>query len=416
MPQPERSYDDLSASDTPATPPQVLDLGREKPPDAGDIVRRNQARYDHHQQCYELNCQRHEIFSEWLATPIRPARDKWFSAWRLVADGAASDDLDAVVNGIQAAATAFAEMDSVFSQWFRRAREWRRIANAIHPAFNGLIGFDTLETFAEWDSERRACLPALMAVKQDFFDWAFAVERLEALRRLHGQTSFLHCSLFVVPGRCLDLVALVMAEPSADQIRDFLKATRGPSWLAGLTGMLAVVVGPLLPDDVFSPADLPADDRQRNAARYLAKLTVHTFGQDGQGVRFARQYFPLPPSPPLAPMELLSWDEVSGGDTDAPDLGECEPVPPAPDAVKPVWNPEERVLTFGTWRFEYGKSAPSQEKILAAFQAADWPSAVRKSLPGNLSSVLQNMRSKLGTECPISFDADGAGGVRWQLK
>ena len=91
---------------------------------------------------------------------------------------------------------------------------------------------------------------------------------------------------------------------------------------------------------------------------------------------------------------------------------EPQPHPPA----QPNWNAKERVLTFGTWRFEYGKSAPSQEKILAAFQAANWPSALREYLPHNLGSILQNMRNKLGTECPISFDGDGACGVRWQPK
>jgi len=89
-----------------------------------------------------------------------------------------------------------------------------------------------------------------------------------------------------------------------------------------------------------------------------------------------------------------------------------QPVPPP----KPNWDAGERVLTFGTWRFEYGKSAPSQEKILAAFQAAGWPSAVQKSLPDNLSSILRNMKKKLGDGSPIAFDADGANGVRWKAK
>ena len=74
---------------------------------------------------------------------------------------------------------------------------------------------------------------------------------------------------------------------------------------------MAVAVGPLLPDDVFRPADLPTDDRQRTYARYLASLTIHTFGPVGRGVQFGRQYFPRPPSPmELQNADPKGWEQV----------------------------------------------------------------------------------------------------------
>ena len=104
-----------------------------------------------------MNCERHEIFAEWLATPIRPARVAWFSAWRLVADGTASEDSEAVVEGVMAAAIAYAEMEGIFSQWFRRAREWKKRAVAVYSGFNGLRGFDAVVGSAAKTSDSASC-------------------------------------------------------------------------------------------------------------------------------------------------------------------------------------------------------------------------------------------------------------------
>lgn len=419
MSQPEHPQDhrregsDSAESPPTPTPLQQSESESTNPHDAEEIVRRNLARYDHRQRCFKLNAERLKIFSECLATPIRPPRDDWFAAWRQIADGTASDDLDAVVVGIEAAVEAFAAMNSVVTHWFRRAREWLDRARPTHSGFNALVGFDTLESFAEWDSKDLEYLPAMLAAKQEVFDWALTIEQLRSLRAIYPQMSGYSCSVYTVPNHCLDLLALIIAGATTQQVRTFFGTTRGPNWLAGLAGVMAVVVGPLLPSDVFRPNDLPANECERGYARYLTNLTVYAFGHFNQCTQFAQRYFPLPTS---APTEIAQQGEAGGEGSDVSNSGTIEPVPPPPDAVKPVWNPEERVLTFGSWRLEYGKSAPSQEKILAAFQAAGWPSAVRKSLPANLCGILQNMRNKLGTEFPISFDADGAGGVRWQPK
>lgn len=80
----------------------------------------------------------------------------------------------------------------------------------------------------------------------------------------------------------------------------------------------------------------------------------------------------------------------------------------------PVWDRDARTLTFGEWAHTYVKSAPSQEQVLAAFEVAGWPRRVVRELPPNLAGVLRNMRRTLGEGCPLAFDGDGTGGVRWR--
>jgi len=87
-----------------------------------------------------------------------------------------------------------------------------------------------------------------------------------------------------------------------------------------------------------------------------------------------------------------------------------------PASVRPVWDAAARTLTFGEWSHEYVRSAPAQERVLAAFQKAGWPWRVVKELPDHLSGIIRNMGTTLGDGCPIEFEGDGTGGVRWKVK
>ena len=425
MSQPERSPDH-SRKETPSaespptpTPLQQAESGSADPHGAAVIVRLSQARYEREQRCLTLCAERLRIFSECLATPIRPARDAWFAAWRLVADGTASGDLDAVVGGLEAAAKAFAAMDSVVTQWFARAQEWHRRARPIHGGFNGLIGFDTLETFADWDAEASACLPAFLANKQDFLDWAVAVEGMQTLRSIHGQMWGHHNSLYAVPDDCLELLRLVMAAPTGGEIRAFLNAKRGGRWLIGLAGVMAVTVGPLLPYDVFRPADLPTDDRQRNVARYLSNLTVHTFGHVGQGVQFRQKYFPMPPSPPSPRIE---WDDAGADSLDSSETEPADAAPapqdrPATTVVSPVWDAISRTLTIGAWKKQAALQAKNVISVLGQFQRSKWStSSITPEVRADLDDLRKSLNDWLGMDPPITFSRDGTGkGIQWGI-
>ena len=424
MSQPERPTTnlphDISRAEMQTTPAPINDseAGSDTFHAAGEIVRRTLAGYDQRQRHFGLVAERLKIFSEWLAIPIRLPRDNWFAAWRQIADGTASDDLDTVVNGIEAATKAFAALNVVVTQWFLRAREWQSRARPIYSGFTGLIGFETLESFDEWDSEERTCLPALLADKQEFLDWALTIEQLRSLRSIHPQISGLSCSLYDVPTHCLDLLALIMAGATTGQVRTFFMATRGPKWLAGLAGVMAVLVGPLLPRDVFRITDLPANDFERRNAWYLTNLTVHAFGHFSQCTQFAEQHFPLQPS---APMELPEWQEVG---SDCPGDREAEmsqPTRPPQDrdlsADPPAWDAKTRTLTVR------GKSKTARSngtrivQILDAFERAGWPfvsvTMVDGAAPGDRAKCICRFLESL----PIDILPDGTGnGMTWAWK
>jgi hypothetical protein len=137
--------------------------------------------------------------------------------------------------------------------------------------------------------------------------------------------------------------------------------------------------------------------------------------------------------PHVDPLSASSWQEldcrlnreyalaVVALPVTPPTVRPSPPEPPVEVAcggVKcPVWDATTRTLTFGEWSHTYRRQAPSQERVLAAFQATDWPERVMTGLPDHLSETVRNIKNSLSrvTPCPIRFERDGTGkGVRWR--
>jgi hypothetical protein len=75
--------------------------------------------------------------------------------------------------------------------------------------------------------------------------------------------------------------------------------------------------------------------------------------------------------------------------------------------IRPCWDRDGRQLWYGeTLCREYPKEAPNQFKILDAFQAAGWPSAIDSPFlrdPSKLSDTIGDLNERLLKESPFRF-------------
>ena len=101
---------------------------------------------------------------------------------------------------------------------------------------------------------------------------------------------------------------------------------------------------------------------------------------------------------------------------------------PQPDS-RPSWDDERGLLKFGpvTCRDYSKRRAPNQERLLRAFEEADWPHRIKnpfpKDRPGNrsaagvLNQTLRGLNRRLSDGSPIQFRAGGDGiHVVWEAQ
>ena len=81
--------------------------------------------------------------------------------------------------------------------------------------------------------------------------------------------------------------------------------------------------------------------------------------------------------------------------------------------MAPVWDATARILRFRDAECKrFKRTAPDQEKLLAAFQEEEWPDAIDDPLPpGKLATTVESLNDRLQH---IRFSLNGAGtGVCW---
>jgi hypothetical protein len=140
----------------------------------------------------------------------------------------------------------------------------------------------------------------------------------------------------------------------------------------------------------------------------------HTFSGrvSGGGVGVEEEQ---PPSPgqPSAERRPAGEAPVDAKPTPTPIKVPQEP----PEAVKPEWDAENRVLRFRDWEKRYRMSAKNQVRVLGCFQKAGWPRRIDNPFARvSLNITVRDLNDSLGGDRPITFEMDGTGkGVEWRV-
>lgn len=135
-----------------------------------------------------------------------------------------------------------------------------------------------------------------------------------------------------------------------------------------------------------------------------------------QAGRRLRELLAVGPPPPKG--DTATGSGSPGSDVPAAGHQPPPPSPPeTPEAVKPVWDKEKRVLRFGVWEKVYKTNAKNQVRVLDAFQKAGWPDCIDNSLKyESPNTTVRDMNYSLGENRPITFAMNGKGdGICWRV-
>lgn len=285
----------------PAAPPPIGPPDDPGPPieTAAQMLARRRAARAHDVRCAELGAERLRLMSEGLAVPARPARDRWYAAWRAAADGVAADDRTAVVVALADAAEAFRALDRVAVAWWTEAQAWVGRAHAVHPGFRALVGIEPIDPFRRLLPDRVSRIAGWLADRDEVFGWAVVLAAAGSLARLVPAMRREHRPGLGPVDDALDLLQVFADGGRAADVSELLDCTHGTRWLDGFTAVVAGAVVPPPPGYPFRTDELPAEDGRRADAEYLLRLAGWGAASGGHAEEFRRRYLrPADPPPP----------------------------------------------------------------------------------------------------------------------
>lgn len=240
------------------------------------ILDRRQEEHALSRRTAELARERDLLWEELLLVPVTPIRADWYAAWREVAAAAHRGDPDAAVAALVRAADVFRRLREAVGVWRNAAQEWRDRARPVDTAD---LGFGNL-------------VPFRPANDTDLGYWALLFGR-ENMAATIPPGRCRYDGPGVIPGHMgrqvtdthpdaesgVHLLVLLAHAATADDLAEFVRIS-GVGWFRGLTAALAAVI---LPPDAgvrFAAGELPADDDQRENARFLLGAAQIGLGGD----------------------------------------------------------------------------------------------------------------------------------------